>query len=118
MHFGLTEEQLLLQETVRGFAAAECPAPRLREIFDAGAGHDPALWKGLAEVGVTGLTVPESLGGAGLGLPDLASGERIATAAFAESGGAWDPEAWQLADDGNLLSGAKRHVPHGALADL
>ena len=48
MHFGLTEEQQLLQETLRGFVAGECPPPRLRELFDAGAGHDPALWKGLA----------------------------------------------------------------------
>ena len=62
MHFGLTEEQALLQETVRGFVAGECPAPRLREIFDAGPGHDPALWKGLAEIGIAGLTVPEPLG--------------------------------------------------------
>src|SRR5262245_15539403 len=72
MHFGLTQEQLLLQETVRGFVAGECPAPRLREIFDSGTGHDPALWKGLAEIGVAGLTVPESFGGAGLGLLELA----------------------------------------------
>ena len=49
MQFGLTEEQELLQETVRGFVAGECPPTRLREIFDAGTGHDPALWKGLAE---------------------------------------------------------------------
>ncbi len=160
MHFGLTEEQLLLQETVCGFAAGECPAPRLREIFDAGTGHDPALWKGLAEMGIAGLTVPEPLGGAGLGLlelalvmeelgvaalpgpsfghalaclaiqlagsdaqrqrwlPDLASGERIATVAFAEPGGAWDPESWSLAADGDHISGAKRHVPHASLADL
>src|SRR5882672_1530425 len=139
MHFGLTEEQSLLQETVRGFVAGECPAPRLRELFDAGAGHDPALWKGLAEIGIAGLTVPEPLGGADLGLlelalvmeelgagalpapsfghalaclaiqlagseahrerwlPDLASGARIATIAFAEPNAAWDPERWSLA---------------------
>ncbi len=160
MHFGLTEEQLLLQETVRGFVVGECPAPRLREIFDAGTGHDPALWKGLAEMGVAGLTVPESLGGAGLGLlelalvseelgagalpgpifghalaclaiqlagsdeqrrrwlPALASGERIATVAFAERGDVWDPESWELAALGESLRGAKRHAPHAALADL
>jgi len=159
MHFGLTEEQLLLQETVRGFAAGECPPPRLREIFDAGAGHDPALWKGLAEMGVAGLTVPQALGGAGLGLlelalvmeelgagalpgpilghtlaclaiqlagseaqqrrwlPDLASGERIATIAFAEPCDVWDPESWQLPAQ-SRLRGAKRHVPHAALAEL
>ena len=159
MHFGLSEEQLLLQETVRGFVAGECSPPRLRELFDAGTGHDPALWKGLAEMGVTGLTVPEAFGGAGLGmlelalvleelgagalpgpilghalaclaiqlagnetqqrrwLPVLASGERIATVAFAESGDVWDPESWQLAGQ-TRLSGAKRHVPHAALAEL
>ena len=159
MHFGLTEEQLLLQETVRGFVAGECPPPRLRELFDAGAGHDPALWKGLAEMGIAGLTVPEAFGGAGLGLlelalvmeelgagalpgpifghalaclaiqlagsdeqrrrllPDLASGERIATVAFAEPGDVWDPESWQLTGDGRVR-GVKRHVPHAALAEL
>ena len=173
MHFGLTEEQLLLQETVRGFVAGECPPPRLRELFDAGAGHDPALWKGLAEIGLAGLTVPEAFGGAGLGLlelalvmeelgagalpgpifghalaclaiqlagseqqqhrwlPGLASGERIATVAFAEANDVWDPESWQLdgvqvarsepkaSEDHQVrLRGAKRHVPHAALADL
>jgi len=175
MHFGLTEEQQLLQETVRRFVAGECPPSRLREISDAGTGHDPALWKGLAEIGVAGLTVPEELGGAGLELlelalvmeeigagalpgpifghalaclairlagseeqqrrwlPDLASGARIATVAFAEAGDVWDPEAWSLADDGPqvarsepkasedhraCLRGAKRHVPHAAQADL
>ncbi len=159
MHFGLTEEQLLLQETVRGFAAGECPAPRLREIFDGGAGHDPALWKGLAEIGIAGLTVPESFGGAGLGLlelalvmeelgasalpgpifghslaclalalagsdeqqrrwlPALASGERVATIALAESSDVWDPEAWTL-QAGESLRGVKRHVPHAVVADL
>ena len=72
MHFGLTEEQELLQETVRGFVAGECPPTRLRELFDANEGHDPALWKGLAEMGVAGLTVDEAHGGAGMELLDLA----------------------------------------------
>ena len=72
MHFGLTEEQDLLQETVRSFAAGECPPPKLRELFDAGSGHDPALWKGLCEIGLAGLVVPESLGGAGMEVLDLA----------------------------------------------
>ena len=34
MDFGLSEEQELLVETVRGFVANECPPTRLREIFD------------------------------------------------------------------------------------
>ena len=72
MDFGLSEEQRLLQETMRGFATAECPAARLRELFEAGAGHDPALWKGLAEIGVAGLALPEAHGGSGLELLELA----------------------------------------------
>src|SRR6185436_15435138 len=55
MDFGLSEEQRLLQETIRGFATAECPPMLLRPRFEAGAGHDPALWKGLVEIGVGGL---------------------------------------------------------------
>lgn len=72
MEFGLSEEQELLQQTIRSFVARECPPTRLREIFDAGSGHDPSLWAALAEMGVTGLMVPEIHGGAGLETLDLA----------------------------------------------
>ena len=72
MDFGLTEEQELLQETIRGFVANECPPPRLREIFDSGVGTDPALWCGMAEMGLAGLMVPEDYGGAGMELLELA----------------------------------------------
>lgn len=72
MDFGLSEEQQLLQETVRSFIANECPATRLREIFDGESDHVPALWRGLCELGVAGLAVPEAHGGAGLELLDLA----------------------------------------------
>ncbi len=72
MDFGLSEEQELLQETVRGFVANECPPPRLREIFDGDSGHDPTLWKGLLEMGLGGLSLREEHGGAGLEILDLA----------------------------------------------
>ena len=72
MHFGLSEEQTLLQETVRSFVRNECGPSRLRELFEAGAGHDDALWKGLCEIGLAGLVVPEEYGGAGLERIDLA----------------------------------------------
>ena len=49
MDFGLTEEQDMLQETLRSFVEHECPTTRLRELFDAGDGHDPALWTAMAE---------------------------------------------------------------------
>lgn len=72
MHFGLTEEQELLQASLRRFAAEALPAPRLRALFDAGTGHDPALWQGAARVGLCGLTVAEDFGGAGLELLEQA----------------------------------------------
>ena len=72
MDFGLSEEQTMLQETLRGWAQNECPTTRLRELFDAGEGHDPALWSALAEMGVAGLAIAEEYGGAGLELLDLA----------------------------------------------
>ncbi len=72
MDFTLTEEQELLQETLRGFAENECPATTVREIFDGDRGREPGLWKGLVEMGVAGLTVAEKFGGAGLGLLEAA----------------------------------------------
>ncbi|MEM7408763.1 MAG: acyl-CoA dehydrogenase family protein [Myxococcota bacterium] len=72
MDFGLSEEQRLLQDTLRNFAGQECPLPRLRELFEAGQGHDPELWKGLVEIGVGGLALPEAHGGSGLEVLDLA----------------------------------------------
>ena len=72
MDFDVSEEQQLLQETVGQYIENECPLPRLREIFDGEEGHDPALWKGFAEIGMTGLQVSEQYGGAGLEMIDLA----------------------------------------------
>ncbi len=72
MNFDLSEEQEMLQETVRQFLDNECPATTLREIFDGEVGFDPALWKGMAEMGLAGLHLPEEYGGAGLEVLDLA----------------------------------------------
>ena len=83
MNFGLSEEQELLQETVRGFVQKECPSSRLRELYDLEVCDDPALWRGLVDMGIAGLLVPEEFGGAGLELLDLALvGEVLGTAAL------------------------------------
>ena len=71
MNFELSEEQELLQETVRGFFEAECPVTRLREIYDNDEPFDAALWKGLAELGLAGIAIPDTYGGAGLAALDL-----------------------------------------------
>ena len=72
MNFDLSEEQQLLQATVGDFLAKECPPERLRAAFDADDPFDRDLWKGLLELGVGGIAVPEAYDGAGLELLDLA----------------------------------------------
>jgi len=72
MDFGFTEEQELLRGAARDFLARACPLTRVRELLDDPRGHDPALLAQLAELGWSGLAIPESHGGAGLGLLELA----------------------------------------------
>ncbi len=63
MDLQFTEDQLLLQKTVREFAEAEVK-PRARELDETG--HFPRdLFAKAAELGLTGVAVPETEGGAG-----------------------------------------------------
>jgi alkylation response protein AidB-like acyl-CoA dehydrogenase len=66
MRFGFDEDQLLLQKTLRDFLASECPVARVRGLWDTETGRSPELWKALADLGVTGLLVPEAQGGMGM----------------------------------------------------
>jgi alkylation response protein AidB-like acyl-CoA dehydrogenase len=72
MDFGLSEDQLLLEQTVRGFLADQVPIERVRELREKDCPDDRAIWSALAELGVTGVIVPEARGGAGLALLDAA----------------------------------------------
>jgi len=72
MDFGLSEDQRLLQDTIRRYLEGECPMTRVRSIMESATGHERGLWQGLAEMGVAGLVVPVEHGGAGLELLDAA----------------------------------------------
>ena len=72
MDFGLSEEQVLLKDTIRRYLETECPPTRVRAIMENPSGHDPDLWHGLAQLGVPGLRVPVEHGGSGLELLDAA----------------------------------------------
>lgn len=72
MDLDLTEEQELLRETVRRVCAEHAPLEVVRKLEDDPTGYPPAFWKQLAETGVTGVLIPESFGGSGLGLLDAA----------------------------------------------
>ena len=69
MAFVLTEEQTLLRDSARSFLSERAPVAQLRQLRDK---RDPdgfsrALWKSFAEMGFTGMLVPEAHGGLGLG---------------------------------------------------
>ncbi|WP_294121519.1 acyl-CoA dehydrogenase family protein [Sphingomonas sp.] len=67
----LTDDQRLLQDTIRPFMADEgAIKPQLRHWRDTSCtdGYGTDLWKQFAELGLTGILIPESQGGAGLGL--------------------------------------------------
>jgi alkylation response protein AidB-like acyl-CoA dehydrogenase len=72
MDFGLSEDQLLLDQTVRSFLADQVPIERVRELRSQDCPNDRAIWSALAELGVTGVLVPEAQGGSGLALLDAA----------------------------------------------
>jgi len=67
MDFEFSDEQRQLREVVEGFAAKEYRFDHLRAVKRSGAGWDPAVWRGLADLGVAALNVPASLGGLGYG---------------------------------------------------
>ena len=64
MQFGLSEEQILLQDNVNRFLDDNTPLDRVRAYADGG--EDADIWAGLAELGVPALLIPEEYGGIGL----------------------------------------------------
>ena len=66
----LTDDQRMLQDTVAPFMAEEGAIKKeLRHWRDTGCtdGYGTNLWKQFAELGLTGILIPEAQGGAGLG---------------------------------------------------
>lgn len=69
---GLTaDEGAALLDSLRRLLADRCAESDVRRIMASETGHDAALWRALADLGVVGLTVPEQHGGAGLGAIEL-----------------------------------------------
>ena len=83
MNFELDEQQQMLRTAARDFLAAECDKSVVRQLEASDSGHSPQLWKKMAELGWTGIVIPEQYGGVGLGVLDLAVlFEEIGKAAF------------------------------------
>jgi alkylation response protein AidB-like acyl-CoA dehydrogenase len=72
MTFTLTEEQQLLKDSARDFCAEQAPVTRFRKMRDDKKnGRDPELWAEMAQLGWTGVIIPEEFGGSGLGFVAL-----------------------------------------------
>jgi alkylation response protein AidB-like acyl-CoA dehydrogenase len=71
MDFTFSEDQLLFQDSVRDFLLGEVTPERIRASWNAETGRDNALWSQLAEMGLTGITVPEAAGGLGMNAVDF-----------------------------------------------
>src|SRR5689334_2563013 len=72
MNFEFSDEQEQLRGSVRGFLEARAPIRSVRDLWDEPRGTTADFWAGLVELGVTGLLVPETLGGVGGGMVDVA----------------------------------------------
>jgi alkylation response protein AidB-like acyl-CoA dehydrogenase len=65
----LNEEQLMIRDNARAFLSEKAPVAQLRKLRDT---RDPQgvsrdLWKAFAEMGFSGVIIPEAQGGTGLG---------------------------------------------------
>jgi alkylation response protein AidB-like acyl-CoA dehydrogenase len=72
MHFHPTAEQVAIQDTLKGALADAFPMERLHALADSDADFDMASWDALMALGLGGLALPDSVGGMGLGLVELA----------------------------------------------
>ena len=68
----LTDEERALADSVRKFVADRSPLTSLRQLISSGQPYDPDVWKQMtAQLGLAGLAIPESYGGAGAGVSAL-----------------------------------------------
>src|ERR1700753_1612596 len=65
----LTEEQSMLRDSARGLISDKAPVAQRRQLSDNkdATGFSRDLWTSFAEMGFSGLLVPEEHGGSGLG---------------------------------------------------
>ena len=74
MELVLTEDQELLAKTATDFVRQHSPVSRVRVLRDAAdsIGFSRDMSKQMAELGWTGILIPEEYGGASMGLADIA----------------------------------------------
>lgn len=72
MNLDLNDEQIMLRDSLRKMLADQSSIKVVRAMENDPIGYPTSLWKSLAEMGITGLTLAEEFGGSALGSVDLA----------------------------------------------
>ena len=72
MNFALSEEQNMLQRMVKDFVGRASSLKRIRALREDPLGFSPEVWGQMAELGLLGITLPESDGGQGMGMVEMA----------------------------------------------
>mgnify|MGYP003326063482 CR=1 FL=1 len=68
MYFGLSEEQKSLEENITKFLSDNAPLDTIKAVADGDEAKADDIHKGIIELGLSGLMVPESYGGLGLNM--------------------------------------------------
>lgn len=68
MHFGLSEEQILLQDTVRRYFSDRLDIDAIKAMLDKPCPED--IWNSVVDMGLAGVIVPEDQGGSNLSMMD------------------------------------------------
>ena len=63
MEFGLSQDQLLLDDSLRKYLSTEVSLESVRKVAGSDL-SDNAMWRGLADMGLAGIVIPEAHGGA------------------------------------------------------
>jgi alkylation response protein AidB-like acyl-CoA dehydrogenase len=72
MNLDFTEEQEMLRDTVRGVCNELANPEVVRAMEDDPKGYPDELWKQFAELGLTGIIIPEQYGGSDMGMMETA----------------------------------------------
>jgi alkylation response protein AidB-like acyl-CoA dehydrogenase len=63
-----SEEQGMLLDVARGFVRDQAPIDVIRAQLETETGYDPVVWQSMVDMGWAGIALPDSVGGAGMGV--------------------------------------------------
>src|SRR5262245_48961636 len=72
MNFDFSDDQKLLQRTAREYLSEHAPLSVCRAVLESDASYSETLWRGVAELGWLGTSIPETYGGSGFGRLEMA----------------------------------------------